>query len=46
MKKGRVAGMDIVEITPKRDVNRSPCVNACRLIAGPMGAAMRANYFD
>ncbi|MCH8996904.1 MAG: agmatinase [Proteobacteria bacterium] len=44
--KGRVAGMDIVEITPKRDVNAITCVTAVRLICNLIGKAVRAGYFD
>src|SRR5215472_8443330 len=46
VKKGRVVGMDIVEITPKLDVNRITCINAGRLIVNLIGAAVRANYFE
>ena len=44
--KGRVVGMDIVEITPKRDVNAITCVTAVRLICNLVGKAVRAGYFD
>jgi agmatinase len=43
--KGRVAGMDIVEITPKRDVNDISSITAGRLILNLIGAAVRAGYF-
>ena len=46
VKKGRVAGMDIVEITPKRDVNAITCVTAVRLICNLIGKAVRVGYFD
>lgn len=46
VRKGRVLGMDIVEITPKADVNRISCITAGRLIMNLIGAAVRANYFD
>ena len=46
VKKGRVVGMDIVEITPKLDVNRITSITAGRLIVNLIGAAVRANYFD
>jgi len=46
VKKGRVVGMDIVEITPSIDVNRITSINAGRLIVNLIGAAVRANYFD
>ncbi|MEE8501205.1 MAG: agmatinase [Kiloniellales bacterium] len=44
--KGRVAGMDIVEITPKRDVNDISSITAGRLILNLIGAAVRAGYFE
>ncbi len=44
--KGRVAGMDIVEITPKRDVNDISSITAGRLILNLIGAAARAGYFE
>lgn len=44
--KGRVVGMDIVEITPSTDVNMISCITAGRLIVNLIGAAVRANYFD
>ena len=43
--KGRVLGMDIVEITPSRDINNISCITAGRLIVNLIGAAVRANYF-
>ena len=46
VEKGRVAGMDIVEITPKRDVNAITCVTAVRLICNLIGKAVRVGYFD
>ena len=46
VKKGRVVGMDIVEITPKRDLNEITSITAGRLIINLIGAAVRANYFD
>lgn len=46
VKKGRVVGMDIVEITPSLDVNRITSITAGRLIVNLIGAAVRANYFD
>ena len=46
VEKGRVAGMDIVEITPKRDVNAITSVTAVRLICNLIGKAVRAGYFD
>jgi agmatinase len=46
VRKGRVIGMDVVEITPKHDVNRITCITAGRLIVNLIGAAVRAGYFD
>ena len=46
VRKGRVVGMDIVEITPSTDVNMISCITAGRLIVNLIGAAVRANYFD
>ena len=43
--KGRVVGMDIVEITPSRDLNDITSITASRLIAYLMGSAVRAGYF-
>ena len=44
--KGRVVGMDIVEITPNRDLNNITSITACRLICNLIGKAVRAGYFD
>jgi agmatinase len=46
VKKGRVVGMDIVEITPKLDVNRITAITAGRLVVNMIGAAVRAGYFE
>ncbi|HKM64270.1 MAG TPA: agmatinase [Acidisphaera sp.] len=46
VRKGRVVGMDVVEITPSRDINRLTCITAGRLIVNLIGAAVRAGYFD
>jgi agmatinase len=43
--KGRVIGMDIVEITPARDLNEITSIVAGRFIRNLIGAATRANYF-
>lgn len=43
--KGRVVGMDVVEIVPPMDVNQMTCITAGRLIANLIGAAVRAGYF-
>jgi agmatinase len=45
VKKGRVVGMDVVEITPTTDVNQITCITAGRLIVNLIGAAVRAGYF-
>ncbi|MCC7283360.1 MAG: agmatinase [Acetobacteraceae bacterium] len=44
--KGRVIGMDVVEITPQSDVNQVTCITAGRFIVNLIGAAVRAGYFD
>jgi len=45
--KGRVVGMDIVEIQPEKDdANLISCVTAGRLILNLIGASIRAGYFD
>jgi len=44
--RGRVVGMDIVEITPSRDVNQISAVAAGRLMANLIGAMARAGRFD
>lgn len=46
VKKGRVVGMDVVEITPRHDVNQITCITAGRLIVNLIGMAVRAGYFD
>jgi len=43
--KGRLVGMDIVEITPGRDVNGISALTAGQLILNYIGAAARAGYF-
>ncbi len=43
--KGRVIGMDIVEITPSKDVNNISSLTAGRLIINLIGEAIRARYF-
>lgn len=45
VRKGRVVGMDVAEITPRTDVNRLTCITAGRLIVNLLGAATRAGYF-
>jgi agmatinase len=44
--KGRLAGMDIVEITPGRDVNGISSLTAGQLIVNYIGMAARAGYFE
>lgn len=44
--KGRLVGMDIVEITPSADVNDITSITAGRLIVNAIGAAVRAGYFE
>jgi agmatinase len=46
VRKGRVVGMDVVEITPRTDVNQITCITAGRLIVNMIGAAVRAGYFE
>lgn len=44
--KGRVVGMDVVEITPRSDINQITCITAGRFIVNMIGACVRAGYFD
>ncbi len=44
--KGRVIGMDLVEVAPARDVNGISCITAGRLAVNLIGAAVRAGYFE
>lgn len=44
--KGRVVGLDLVEITPAKDVNRISSIAACRLFVNLIGATIKAGYFD
>jgi agmatinase len=44
--KGRVVGMDIVEIQPSRDLNGITAVTAGRLVLNLIGSAIRAGQFD
>jgi agmatinase len=44
--KGRVVGMDLVEIAPARDVNGISCITAGRLVLNLVGAMVRAGYFE
>jgi len=44
--KGRVVGMDVVEVAPARDVNGISAIAAGQLICNLIGAAARAGYFE
>ena len=44
--KGRVVGMDVVEITPARDLNEITAITAGRFVYNLIGAAARAGHFD
>ena len=44
--RGRVLGLDIVEICPSRDLNEITSITAGRIIANLIGAAVRADYWD
>ena len=44
--KGRVVGMDIVEITPARDINRITAITAANLIQNMIGKTIQGQYFD
>ncbi len=44
--KGRVVGMDIVEITPGRDINQITAITAGNLMLNMIGKTVRAGYFD
>ena len=46
VKKGRVVGMDLVEITPSCDVGNISMIHAERLLCNFIGATVRAGYFD
>lgn len=46
VQKGRLLGMDIVEITPKRDLNGITSLAAGQLILNFIGATARAGYFS
>jgi len=45
VKKGRVLGMDLVEIAPKYDVGNISMIHAERLICNFIGASVRAGYY-
>lgn len=44
--KGRVLGMDLVEIAPMHDVGSITMIHAERLICNFIGATVRAGYYD
>jgi agmatinase len=44
--KGRVLGMDLVEIAPSHDVGNITMVHAERLLCNFIGACVRAGYYD
>jgi len=44
--KGKVLGMDIVEIAPQHDVGDTTMIHAERLICNFIGACVRAGYYD
>src|SRR5690606_22353268 len=44
-RKGRLVGMDIVEITPARDIGEITAIAAGRLIVNLIGAVAKAGYF-
>lgn len=46
VRKGRVLGMDIVEIAPRYDVGNTTMIHAERLICNFIGASVRAGYYD
>lgn len=47
VRKGRVVGMDIVEIQPSKDnASKLTLVTAGRLIVNLIGSTIKAGYFD
>jgi agmatinase len=44
--KGRVLGMDLVEIAPTYDVGKITMIHAERLICNFIGATVRAGYYE
>ena len=44
--KGRVLGMDLVEIAPMHDVGHTTLIHAERLICNFIGATVRAGYYE
>jgi agmatinase len=45
IKKGRLVGIDIAEITPSCDINDVSSITAGNIILNVIGAAVRAGYF-
>ena len=43
--KGRVLGMDLVEIAPAHDVGNTTMIHAERLLCNFIGACVRAGYY-
>ncbi|MBF0276943.1 MAG: agmatinase [SAR324 cluster bacterium] len=46
IKKGRVLGMDLVEIAPSHDLGQITMIHAERLLCNFIGACVRAGYYD
>jgi agmatinase len=46
VRKGRVVGMDLVELAPAYDVRNLSMINAERLICNFIGASIRAGHCD
>ncbi len=46
VKKGRVLGVDLVEIAPSSDVGNTTMIHAERLICNFIGATVRAGYYE
>ncbi len=44
--KGRVVGMDLVEIAPSHDVGNTTMIHAERLLCNFIGATVRAGYYE
>jgi agmatinase len=44
--KGRVLGMDLVEVAPARDLNGISCITAGRLVLNLIGAMAHAGHFE
>jgi len=45
-KKGRVLGMDLVEVAPMHDVGNTTLIYAERILCNFIGACVRAGYYD